>query len=391
MIEVIEKRTVDSKTYSLGNNRFRLSKKIGGLVHYRDAEGNLQDINLTPVTKDGLPTVDRAPYVLKIDGNSYHYTSQAGEVSVELLSTDLTDTEYKITPLPFGVKTELILASDKAPKQWSWRILGNKQLIRPIIGVDAKRQRCDIETVVDGDIVTATWSGRVSTRLSQRLNPRNPWLEVAYPVNIDPTVNETIGASADDGFSRTGFGAAFSFVGNTNNYMGHRAIGTAIVWNDVPGVRFQTLAIPNAATINSAVLTFHINGVGDNPSLKFYADDVDDAAAFATTSRPVNITKTTAFATFAPTATGPQTVNVQSLVQEIVNRAGWASGQDMRFVGFPGTALGYASWEDLEAPGTGQADLDIDYTAGGGGVPWYKRNVRFTGGLNKMTTGGFDG
>ncbi len=81
-----------------------------------------------------------------------------------------------------------------------------------------------------------------------------------------------------------------------------------------------------------------------------------------------------------------------SIVQELVNRVGWVANNDMRFGLFPQSAAHTdVNVEMLEAAGTAHATLVIDYTAAAAGVPWYKRNVRFSGGLNKMSTGGFDG
>lgn len=410
MIELTEKRTVRSKTYDLQNGgQRRLLVNIAEPMHYLSAiTGKLEDIDCTP-SLDASTTsfvVNKAPYTLRVSQSapSYRYTSQAGEVSVTLVSIGgsavsgaptqsgttyvwtgiAKKTDYVITPLPFGVKTELILANATSPQSWAWSIIGSTGLIRPIAGRDASGQICEINTVVNGDTYTATWSGRVTTLAKLRADPGTAWsTSVVYPVTIDPSINETISTGADDCFSIPSI--AFN---NTATYI---EAGVGALGNENGGVRFQTIALPAGATISTATLTLNLTTVTSTPLTRFYGDDVDSAAAFATTSLPANITKTTAFTNFNPTTTGSKAIDVTSIIAEIAARPGWASGNNMRLVAFNNGATGSKAWkaEALEAAGTAQATLDITYTTGGGG--WFRRATTFTGGFNKGMTGGFDG
>lgn len=167
-------------------------------------------------------------------------------------------------------------------------------------------------------------------------------------VNTDDDVQEAVGIALDNSSVVCGFNSGFgvAFAG---------------------GVRFRSVGVPQGATINSATITFQIDNVTGTPNTTIYGIDVDDVAVWSDPGNlPSAATKTTASAT-GPTATGSQQVNVASIVQEIVDRAGWASGNDMAFAGIDNAGSGDNFWvaEDLADAGGNEARLDIDYTAGG--------------------------
>lgn len=102
------------------------------------------------------------------------------------------------------------------------------------------------------------------------------------------------------------------------------------------GVRF-TVNIPQGATINSAVLRFTArdNQTSGTPSGTIYADDSDDAAAFTSSDDDISgRTATTAQVTWDSVGSwisGERydTPDISSVVQEVVNRGSWASGNSM--------------------------------------------------------------
>jgi len=128
-------------------------------------------------------------------------------------------------------------------------------------------------------------------------------------------------------------------------------------------VRFRTIAIPATSTISAATLTLSFNPLTGSPSFKIYADDVDDAALWANGNVPSNITKTTAKATWSPTATGTSTLNILGLASEVLVRTGWASGNDIRFAlldNAPGTSthkLTLRGYNHISLP-----QLDVTFT-----------------------------
>lgn len=106
------------------------------------------------------------------------------------------------------------------------------------------------------------------------------------------------------------------------------------------GLRFRSLAIPKGATIVSANLSvyaqysmFWTNAL----TARVYAEAADDPGAWESgTHEPHSATTTTAYATWSPESwTDNQwhdSPDVSSVISEIVNREGWASGNDMCFI-----------------------------------------------------------
>jgi hypothetical protein len=109
------------------------------------------------------------------------------------------------------------------------------------------------------------------------------------------------------------------------------------------GVRFQNVAIPKNATISAAYIQFTDKTGEDlntNPiSLTLQGQAADTAETFTTGSSNISSRPDTAASvtwvppTWADAAAGPdqRTPDLKSIVQEIVNRAGWASGNAMAF------------------------------------------------------------
>lgn len=138
------------------------------------------------------------------------------------------------------------------------------------------------------------------------------------------------------------------------------------------GFRFQNVTIPQGATINSATLDVYLTSTTyDDPDVTIYGDDTDNAAAFTTTtndlsSRPATTANVRWNA--AGLGTGTKTTpDIATVIQEIVNRAGWASGNALAvlMVGYDSsTLLRIRTYEgDYSVAG----ELTVDYTASGGG------------------------
>ena len=105
------------------------------------------------------------------------------------------------------------------------------------------------------------------------------------------------------------------------------------------GVRFPGVALLQGVTIVEAHLEFVLDATGDNPDVDIWANDVDNAAAFTTgasnISGRVKTTATVAWDTAALGGDGATffpTPDLTAIVQEIVNRVSWASGNAMAFM-----------------------------------------------------------
>jgi phosphoribosylformylglycinamidine (FGAM) synthase PurS component len=159
------------------------------------------------------------------------------------------------------------------------------------------------------------------------------------------TINEVIAATADDGFVREEFmygSPSSSAFTSTNDEMkvGYDIDGMGMLeryfWSFL---RFTTINIPQGATITSAKIQmkysgFESNSVGESVSIS--AEDVDDASAPTNASAVINATLTSASVSWSipsmTTNTYYDSSDITSVVQEIVNRAGWSANNDINII-----------------------------------------------------------
>ncbi len=111
------------------------------------------------------------------------------------------------------------------------------------------------------------------------------------------------------------------------------------------GLRFNNITIPQGSTILSASIQFTCDAVGADPAqMTIYGENVANAATY--TTDPYNISgrpKTTANAVWdipewvseGDAGLTERTVDLVAIVQEIVNRGDWASGNSMAFIMVP--------------------------------------------------------
>lgn len=140
------------------------------------------------------------------------------------------------------------------------------------------------------------------------------------------------------------------------------------------GLRFTNITIPQGATINSATITFRgtlgAGPVGNTVKSLIKGIAEDNTAAWSSTSRPSQRTKTTASVVWDFTIVTPPasktTVDFTSVVQEIINRAGWVSGNAMGIVieDNASTAGNFQSFEYYENQPTLTAEISINYGSG---------------------------
>lgn len=173
-----------------------------------------------------------------------------------------------------------------------------------------------------------------------------------------PTVSYGITNTADDVTDYTSIGAGVD-TNNTSNGLVFGAYSIPI------GLRFLLVSVPQGATISAATLTLKKNAsqpyiATSHGSIKGVASD--SAPAWATT-RPALASLTAQSVTVVDSAT--VAYDVAAIVQAIVNRAGWASGNAMAFAGDTTGANGAIAWVDYSVSSTDCAQLSITYTAGG--------------------------
>lgn len=130
------------------------------------------------------------------------------------------------------------------------------------------------------------------------------------------------------------------------------------------GLRFLGVAVPQGATITAATLTLKKDAANSSAGAWGALKGVNSnsAPAWATTD-PISAAKTTQSVAIVDGAT--QTYDVAAIVQSIVNRTGWSSGNALAFAGDPTGATGAMAWTDYGSSTTNCAQISITYTAGG--------------------------
>ena len=143
--------------------------------------------------------------------------------------------------------------------------------------------------------------------------------------------------------------------------------------NQTVGMRFQSVAIPQGAEIVNAYIQFQANEVSSEAtSLTIAGEDNDQTVTFVPVSGNISSRPRTAAAVlWAPvgwTTKGAagldqRTSDISSVIQEIVNRPGWSSGNSLVLI-ITGTGKRVA--EAYEGQSAGAPLLHIEYMASGG-------------------------
>jgi len=133
------------------------------------------------------------------------------------------------------------------------------------------------------------------------------------------------------------------------------------------GMRFLGVTIPPGATITNAYVEFAVDETdSETTNLTFWGEDTDNPGTFTSTVNDItNRTKTSAsvdwnnIAAWDTVGQLKQTPNLKTIIQEIVDRPGWASGNAMVII-VTGTGKRVADSYSGTAP-----MLHVEYTTGG--------------------------
>jgi hypothetical protein len=140
------------------------------------------------------------------------------------------------------------------------------------------------------------------------------------------------------------------------------------------GTRFAGVAVPAGASITNAYVQFRVDEVSTGASsLTIRAEAADSAATYQQVSGSMAARAVTAasvawsppaWPTVGAAGVDQRTPNIAALVQAVVNRPGWASGNALA-LRFSGT--GRRTAEAYEGGSAFAALLHIEYSTGGGG------------------------
>jgi len=139
------------------------------------------------------------------------------------------------------------------------------------------------------------------------------------------------------------------------------------------GLRWNNVTVPQGATIDTGTLQISIPSTDyDDVYVDVYGEDEDDPGTFTTDNSNISgRTPTTAkkSVSAAGVGTGWYSITVTDPVQEIVNRGGFASGNDLVLIMDAQTSISLR-FKAYDGDSGLAAKLDIDYTAAGAaGLP----------------------
>ena len=169
------------------------------------------------------------------------------------------------------------------------------------------------------------------------------------------------------------------------------------------GMRFTAVPIPQGSTIQSAYIQFTTDEsqTGTTVNVRIRGEAADDAAAITESSNNISArTDTTAsvtwsaipsWSTVSEAGINQKTPDIKTIIQEIVNRGGWSSGNDLliQIENNGSTASTRRTAESHDGSTSGAPELQISYTpSGGSGVP---PSYESQGGPHSSGTYVFDG
>ncbi|HUV73864.1 MAG TPA: hypothetical protein VMW79_06120 [Anaerolineae bacterium] len=186
-----------------------------------------------------------------------------------------------------------------------------------------------------------------------------------YPLVVDVDVDEQVGAGADDANEQdddSGFSSTEPYI--------------TISPSPVPslrknaGFRFTTVGVPADATVGVAYLSvWVVSTTFDDPCVDILGNDVDDANNFSVEADVTSRARTSESVPWIDTGIGAEfqpSPSIVDVVQEIVDRDGWANNQAMViFLDPRSSGSGNLRFRMYETASANAAKLHIEYTAGG--------------------------
>lgn len=190
------------------------------------------------------------------------------------------------------------------------------------------------------------------------------------------TLSLQVGSTADDNCGN----AAIGLLGGTVNIEGQYAGFNLRSFN-----RFTNVTITPPVTVSVADFQEKASDTDSSTTydVKIYFNAVDDSSVPADGTALMALALTTAFTQSTNPSTTAGSWLTRSLVsaaQEVLDRGGWASGNDQTVITERVSGTVYRRFETYDAGAASAAKLDYTYTAASTGQPAIKRmgGVPFT-------------
>lgn len=406
-MELPQGRGLTRKIFKEGRKRvIRLHRKP---IHWQDAAGRWHDLNLTPALRQDAYVIADAAYTLRVPVNSisFQYTHKlTGNTMISRLVavdgrslTDIPAPQVQRGRLTWknlvpeldiyldiraeGVEWFKVIHAETGPRSFLWEVQHSASMPEECLnlvssGWDAQKRALHMTSQVSNKVYRGdqvhfqfreTFENEVSVIAHRRTRQRRWDPDVRYPLLIDvPDVTDPISDTDDDVISFTNSPGLY----NAGQYVGGFLLAGRYNYANTKvqtGLRFQGLAIPQGTQIALAELKLYQHDVNSgNVVVNWFGAAVDSAAAWSSGNLPRNIPKTTASAPAVIGTDGTVVAqDVTSIVQEIVNRPGWSSGNSMAFLAEVSTATGSGNrgifWHDFSTTDSVEPVLEVTFFA----------------------------
>ncbi|MDX1404915.1 MAG: DUF6701 domain-containing protein, partial [Woeseiaceae bacterium] len=204
--------------------------------------------------------------------------------------------------------------------------------------------------------------------------PGGTSIDIPTPGGSGGTFTKRVNASTDDAEQRVA--SPFDMDLSSSDLELHDSGGDGYV-----GMRWTGVTIPQGATIDDARIQFHVDEIATPESsealtVTFVGEDVDNASTFTSTASDISdrfANETTASVDWAiPTwvaiddeGAAQLSADLSPIVQEIVDRGTWSSGNAMVIMIKAWSGTGERTAESENGEATAAPELQIDYTTGG--------------------------
>lgn len=233
--------------------------------------------------------------------------------------------------------------------------LANENTAITRAGSTATRLRMQVDT-------TAADPATAQLTLQYKRNSESFWQTIPVTSPYAGTLDYTVGLGTDDAQQTTGSNT-MALTGTT--------IGASLdATTDWAAFRWQGVQIPVGATITTSYISAVPSGTGeDEPSVTVYLEDADNPGTFTTTANDIGGRSRTSGASWSSTDLGADgstyfnTPSLNSLLQAVVNRGGWAPGNALVGIIQGGsTGTRDLTIESFENAGSNPPKLHVEYT-----------------------------
>ena len=260
------------------------------------------------------------------------------------------------SPSSVRIQFNEALASTTAENASHYQINGGVSVLSAQLLTDNRSVELTTSTLAEG----VTYTVSIANVEDLDGNAVIPGEQISFQWLNRLVLDVQVGQSSDDAEQRIADGSMYLDSSDLElvNDTGYNGLQTV-------GMRFQNVTVPQGANIIAAYIEFETDETSSgSTSLSIYGQDSSSASTFTNTTNNISSRpKTSAAVSWNPSSWNVvsqknQTPDLRSIVQEVVNRNDWSSGNNMAFIV---TGSGTRSAESYDGEAANAPLLHIEY------------------------------